>query len=209
MELHTEFTLRHFPVTCNFDDFYARSVELNLGGHHVRTFSPEDALLAICVHGSKDFWERLSWIADVAELLESHPELDWYKIGQRAESLRVERMLRVGLALAARVLDARGFLTKLTVASGKIVWQKRLPRSLAGKLLSVTEPPMGALERFHLRRRMVSGFFPGWRYALRLAFAPVEEDWTTVRLPRPLAPLYVLLRPFRLMRKYGGSREAV
>jgi hypothetical protein len=190
VELHTEFTLRHFPVTCNFDDFYARSVELNLGGHHVRTFSPEDALLAICVHGSKDFWERLSWIADVAE------------------SLRVERMLRVGRALAARVLgtqlpdEMNGSVRKDRVAEA-------IAEKLAGKLLGGTEPPMGALERFHLRRRMVSGFFPGWRYALRLAFAPAEEDWTTVQLPRPLAPLYVLLRPFRLMRKYGGSREAV
>jgi hypothetical protein len=208
VELHTEFTLRHFPVTCNFDDFYARSVELNLGGHHVRTFSPEDALLAICVHGSKDFWERLSWIADVAELLESHSELDWSKIGQRAESLRVERMLRVGRALAARVLgtqlpdEMNGSVRKDRVAEA-------IAEKLAGKLLGGTEPPMGALERFHLRRRMVSGFFPGWRYALRLAFAPAEEDWTTVQLPRPLAPLYVLLRPFRLMRKYGGSREAV
>jgi hypothetical protein len=67
---------------------------------------------------------------------------------------------------------------------------------------------MGALERFRLRRRLVPGFFDGWRYALRLAMAPAEEDWLTLRLPRPLAPLYILLRPLRLIRKYGRSHEA-
>ena len=90
----------------DLDEFSSRGVTVNLGGHDVRTFSPEDALLAICVHGSKDFWARLSWIADVSELIQSNPGLDWKAISARAEALQVQRMLHVGLILAARVLDA-------------------------------------------------------------------------------------------------------
>jgi hypothetical protein len=57
---------------------------------------------------------------------------------------------------------------------------------------------------------MRAGFVAGWRYVARLAVVPAEEDWTMMRLPRPLAPLYIALRPFRLLRKYGwaGRQDA-
>jgi hypothetical protein len=32
---------------------------------------------------------------------------------------------------------------------------------------------------------------------------PADEDWEFVKLPPALAPLYVALRPMRLLRKYG------
>ena len=38
---------------------------------------------------------------------------------------------------------------------------------------------------------------------LRLTMSPTERDRQTTPLPRFLAPLYVLLRPWRLLREYG------
>jgi hypothetical protein len=56
----------------------------------------------------------------------------------------------------------------------------------------------------------VPGGVAGWRYAIRLAVVPAEEDWMMVRLPAALAPLYIVLRPLRLLRKYGWTgRRAV
>jgi hypothetical protein len=68
-------------------------------------------------------------------------------------------------------------------------------------------PALDAAARFHFRRRMVEGYFAGWRYAMRLTTQPAEEDGAMMRLPRPLAPLYAVLRPLRLLRKYGSSSE--
>ena len=48
---------------------------------------------------------------------------------------------------------------------------------------------------------MLEGIFEGWRYSARLTVSPAEEDWEMVRLPRALAPLYVALRPLRLLHK--------
>jgi hypothetical protein len=42
-----------------------------------------------------------------------------------------------------------------------------------------------------------AGTFEGWRYAVRLSVLPAEEDWQMMRLPGPLAPLYIALRPLR------------
>ena len=202
VELHTEQTLRHFPVAPNLDELFERSVSVELGGSPVHTFAVEDALIAICVHGAKDFWDRILWIADVSELVQSHPQLDWDAVASRAELLKVQRMLNLGLLLASELLDASlpdsiaGRAHKDTAASALAFELKRT-------LLAAEPSRVGVARRFDIRRRSVRGLLFGWRYAGRLTMLPSDEDWHSVRLPRTLAPLYLLLRPLRLLQKYG------
>jgi hypothetical protein len=206
VELHTELTLRHFPDRPDLDDLARRLVPVNLSGHEIATFGAEDMLPILCIHGSKDLWERLSWIADISEFIQSHPRLDWDHVFRRTDALRAGRMLRVGLALAAGLLaaplpdevNARLQSDSVAVALAAEVTQRHLSRKW---------PELAASARFHFRRRMVAGVFSGWRYSLRLATVPAEEDAATMRLPRPLAPLYAVLRPIRLLLKYGSSDE--
>jgi putative nucleotidyltransferase-like protein len=202
VEVHTEHTLRHFPVPPDLDDLFRRLVPVLLCGREVPTFAPEDALLMLCIHGSKDFWERISWIADIAELIRACPKLDWDAVSHRADSWKVRRILHLGLALASEMLDAQ-----LPDEIGSRVKQDRAARALAAQvaqsLLRRDQSAFGAAGRFSFRRRMVDGALAGWRYSIRLAVAPAEDDWQMVRLPKLLAPLYVALRPLRLLRKYG------
>ena len=203
LELHTELTLRHFPVALNVNDFGERLVPVALSGHDIVTFSPEDALPALCIHGAKDFWERLSWIADISELIRAHPRLDWDHVARRAEAWKSQRMLRIGLALAAGILDL-----PLPPEVSKQVESDRVAgivaADVARRLLSPELPSMNSFVRLKFRRRMVAGYISGWRYSMRLTLAPAEEDWEMLRLPHALSPFYVVLRPFRLLRKHGG-----
>ena len=177
-----------------------------LCGREIGTFAPENALVLLCIHGSKDFWERISWIADIAELIRACPKLDWNAVSHRADSWKARRILHLGLALASEMLDA-----PLPDEIGALVKQDRaagvLASEVAQRLLRRDESAFGAAGRFSFRRRMVDGALAGWRYSIRLAVAPAEEDWQMVRLPRLLAPLYVALRPFRLLRKYGWNGD--
>jgi len=206
VELHTELTLRHFPVAPDIDRFAQRMVKVTVAGQEVPTLAPEDLLSALCVHGSKDFWERISWIADVAELIQRQTGFDWDRVFQTAESLRAERMLHLGLALANDLLQAsmpeeireRVRDDAEAVAVAREVGERTLSRNLSG---------VGAGKRMRFRRRMVRGILAGWRYSLRLAVIPAEEDWEMVQLPRLLAPLYLALRPLRLLAKYGWARR--
>lgn len=203
VELHTELTLRHFPIPPDLDDLCRRAAPVSISGHEIRTFGPEDTLVFLCVHGSKDSWERLIWIADVAEFVASHPQLDWERVYSFAGSVRAQRMLDLGLALASRL-----FGVTLTDAVRSRVRADRVADSVASqierRLLSRTTQPLGSRATFRYRRSMVPGMFSGFRYALRLATAPAAEDWHAIRLPRALAPLYAALRPFRLWHKYGA-----
>ena len=69
VELHNDLTLRYFPRPLPIEDLFARRTSLRLDAHEVPAPSVEDHLVLICVHGAKHFWERLSWIADLAGLV--------------------------------------------------------------------------------------------------------------------------------------------
>lgn len=204
IDLHTERTLRHFPLPPDIGVLAERLVRVSLSGHAIETFAPEDGLPLLCIHGSKDFWERISWIADVAEFVQAHPQLDWDWVIRRTESLRALRMLHLGLALAVRFFDLRlPDEIRQRVEADEIAGV--LADEVALRVLNDAANSFGAAARFRFRRRMLQGIFDGWRYSIRLTISPAEEDWEIVRLPRPLAPLYIALRPFRLLRKYGAS----
>ncbi len=206
VELHTERTLRHFPRPPDISELAKILVPVNLAGQEVRTFTPEVTLLMLCIHGSKDFWERLSWIVDVSEMVQARPDLDWHEIVVRADSLEARRMLHVGLLLAHDLLEA-----PLPAEILAMLRQDDVAESLAGEVirrhLKKEYPRMDAAGRFHFRRRILTSQWDGFRYAWRLSTVPSEDDWEMLRLPAWLSPLYLVLRPLRLLRKYGIGKK--
>lgn len=206
VELHTERTLRHFPVPADIDDLATRLAAVPVGGHDLQTFSPEDTFLLLSIHGSKHFWEQLSWIADLAAFVQAYPHLDWDQVFHRAQSMRASRMVAVSLALAFRFFEPLPNEVMTRVRSDSMA--NLIASQIEHRLLARAPGQLGAIARFHLRRHMLEGQFEGWRYSLRLATQPSDDDWSAMRLPPVLAPLYAALRPLRLLRKYGASGTA-
>jgi hypothetical protein len=209
VELHTEITLRHFPTKPDLDTFVRNLAPVKISDRDIPTFTAEDLLPMLCIHGSKDFWERLSWIADVNELVQSQPALDWDRVLRFAQPLHATRMLHLGLALASTVLGASlPAEVSARVQADRIAGQ--VASEVRARLLARPFRTLDAAGRFHFRRRMLVEKLHGWRYAMRLAVVPSEDDWQMVRLPGALAPLYIALRPLRLLQKYGwaGKRAA-
>lgn len=208
VEIHSERTMRHFPVALDLDDLVSRLVPVSVGGHELLTFAPEDTFVLLCVHGSKHLWERLSWIADIAAFVEAHRGLQWDKIFRLAQVLRANRMVAISLALALRLFDVR-----LPHDVFESVWSDAKANSIAVQiernLLARQTFEFGAFALFHRRRQMLDSFFRGWRYSFRLATLPSEDDAVALRLPSLLKPLYPALRPFRLLRKYGFASAPV
>jgi hypothetical protein len=201
VELHTERTLRHFPLPADIDDLASRAVAVSVGGQPLRTFSPEDTLLLLSVHGAKDLWQQLSWVVDIAEFVQAHRAFDWDEVFARARTMRTHRMLAITLLLAVQLFAVPlppELLRRIQYDSE----QASIARQIENQLLSDAQLGLPAVARFHLRRHMLEGRLEGWRYALRLATSPSEDDWSARRVPPLLAPLHVALRPLRLLRKY-------
>jgi len=203
VEIHTERTLRYFPTPLDLQDLTGRLMTVEIGGQRLRTFSIEDTLVMLSVHGAKHFWERLGWVLDIAKLAAVR-EVDWTLLARIAAKMESTRVVLLGLYLAHDLFDA-----PLPGQLLEEIGRDRAVRDLAEKVYhqyaGVSDPGAGVLPRALFRFRLRDGIGPALRHTLRLAMSPTESDRQTVRLPRWLSPLYMLVRPWRLLREYGAG----
>jgi len=204
VELHWAFAPREFPLPLDLDEVWARLEPLPLGRAQIRTLCAEHLLLVLCAHGAKHCWERLGWICDVAELLRRTPGLDLCGVLDQARALGVERIVLLGLRLAAELLDA-----PLPDRVARRVRDDRTVSALAAHVratlfrrVPAASPDPWNSRLFHLRAR--DRWRDRLRYCARVALTPTAGDWAWLRLPDALYALYYVTRPIRLMAKYGG-----
>src|SRR5262245_51418573 len=104
-ELHWDVASDLFASPVSAKDFWQRLMKIQLNDQTVKSFSADDLLFSLCVHGSRHIWERLSWICDIAELI-ARQQLNWTDLIERAIKTDCERMFYLGLFLAHRLLGA-------------------------------------------------------------------------------------------------------
>lgn len=206
IELHTERTLRYFPLALPIEKLFARRVVQSIDARPVPALAAEDELVLVCVHHAKHFWEQLMWIADVAALVTRQEELAWSRALSTARELGAERMLILGLRLAEKALRV-----EVPKEMERLVRADRTAERLAGDIIewlpSASGARRGVIARALFRTRMRGGLFSGAAYLLRLTLSPTEEDWrenSGNKLPRILE---TLRRPLRLARKYRSKNE--
>jgi hypothetical protein len=173
-------------------------ITIDLNGTTVKTFSAEDLLFSLCVHGSRHLWERLGWICDVAELITRQP-LDWAALLERAASADAERMFLLGVHLANQLLDA----PLPTEVKQRCDSDPRLS-SLAGNIIEhlfngPTHVPATSREIFKYNIGVRKTLSARARYLLYM-FRPTDSDLGSHSLPPSLNFAYYLTRPFRLFR---------
>jgi Uncharacterised nucleotidyltransferase len=205
VDLHWAITERFFSFPLDPECLWERLHRVPLGGSDVPTFSPEDLLLILCVHGSKNAWERLKYICDVAELIRTHRDMDWRRVVERAGRLGSQRMLFVGLLLARDLLEmplpdevsrkahADPAVEALVRGIGERLFQRidHSPR----RFVEMPFRPIHMKMRERLRDKV--------RYLVRLAMTHTVGDWMALPLPKPFFFLYYVLRPIRLARNHG------
>src|SRR5438034_733317 len=70
-----------------------------------RLLRPGTLMVALCAHGAKHHWQRLSWLCDIERLART-PGFDWQSAARDAAALRCAPALLLGCLLAADLLDA-------------------------------------------------------------------------------------------------------
>lgn len=203
VEFHTERTFRYHPKPLSLEKLFQRQSLVECDGHLVPALAPEDELVLICIHGAKHFWERLSYIADVAAFV-SEQHLDWAKIRCSAMEVRAKRMLHLGLFLAREMLGA-----SLPAHVGALIASDSAVPKLAAQITrwlpAAGSATPGIVNRASFRARMHGRALGGLAYLLRLSFSPTEEDWLRGGDESRPWLLDALGRPFRLARKYAGK----
>jgi hypothetical protein len=203
LELHTERTLRYFSRPLDLDEMNSRLIPLQIGRQNLRSFSVEDLLVMLSVHGAKHFWERLAWVLDIAKLSAAR-EVDWPLVKWIAARMESTRVLLLGLCLAHDLFDAP-LPAQVLEEIGRDRMVGDLANKVYGQYAGHADPGGGVLPRAAFRFHSRDGIGEGLRHTLRLALSPTESDRQMVRLPRWLAPLYLFVRPWRLLREYGSG----
>ena len=189
----------------------------SIGSVKVWQPDPSDQILILCGHPAKHSWSRLGWISDIAAFLRVHGNsLDWPHTVNRAGALGGERLLLLGLRLAADLLHA--------TVPDEVLSRMRADRvvvSLAAEFGQRLFVPAGERRRldgsyrfveagrvYIKSRERLADKIAHARYLMRILvgwcrLTPNERDRAVTRLPSALTFLYYLIRPYRLAKKYG------
>jgi hypothetical protein len=199
LEIQFAILPRFYAVDFDLDAFFERALPASVGGRAVKTLSPEDLLLALCVHAAKHAWIRLCWLRDIAGVVQSSP-LQWDLVDQRATELGIDRILGTSLLLASRWLNARVPDSLLDR------WRNDheiadLCNEIARQIPSAEQHSSESLDYFRLMLRLRERGTDKLRFAFRLLFTPSVGEWRVVHLPGLLFPLYRVIRFFRLSRR--------
>ncbi len=198
IELHWGVMPKYFAFPLETEELWQNVTTISLLNQNIPTLTPEYNLLLLCGHGNKDFWDKLSRVCDINELILTNPNLNWNFIFEQAKLRGGLYILLSGLLLANKLLQ-----TPLP----ELVWQKINAESNinlivhnAQKCLFVKpeeQPNKYQLFFYHLqtKERLQDKLW----YIFSLIFTPTPSDW--IFLPKANIPsiLYYLIRPLRLL----------
>jgi hypothetical protein len=193
---------RYFPA--DLKKIWNGSRSDDFRGKPIRVMADDDLILYLCLHGWKHGFSRLIWILDVARALQGLRDCDYEELVRRARQQGQEAWLLMGCEMARQMfpqLFPEGMEAAIAASPTTAARTRRCAEEFfAGDLEIVNDHK---IRRFYLqiersaRRR--------WRCRLSY-FAPTPEDKLWAERNRINPALMPMLRPFRLLHKYGASR---
>lgn len=216
LDVHHALTAqRVMPFRVNFDAIWKRCTLVPFMGASARIIAPSDMLIMLCVQLAKDTGDeamspRLIKVCDIAELVASHPNLDWPSAVREARRLGVLRILCVGVASARQLLGT-------SLAADVLPLCNTIPRLdslvmhveeriLSGRVGPFTRPELLKRAAWHseIRERVTDR--SALRSFMHRAVVPSSLDYGFVRLSsKRLFPLYAAVKPIRLAAKVWNA----
>lgn len=185
-----------YAIDFDMPGLFQRATTINVAGRPMKTVCIEDLFLVLSAHAAKHVWGRLVWLCDIARIM-SMPTLDWSSIASQAQELGIVRIVRVGMVLANRVLDA-----VVPPGAHESLLDDPMGLSLVDEIqthiASETSFNVESLAYFRLMMRLRERLADRRQFLQRLVLTPGPGEWQAVRLPAPLFPLYRLVRISRL-----------
>lgn len=211
VELHRTLNQQYYAMSLDPNQLLQSAQSVTLLGKEVSGLSSGAWLLTVCAHGTKHAWEQLKFVCDVGELLQSCQEINWHAVAQLARQTNTERALWLGVYLAHQVLDVPLPQMVLRKIEQQPLVNRLAAHVNAGHFRAATGSFGTVQEKLAhlwfqlrvqkgLRNKLV--YFRFYVVYWLLLPGPADRD---LNLPDRLDSLYVALRPFRLVLRYGGG----
>lgn len=193
IEPHTRLTSVKMALGIDYDGLWSRARRGTVFGHEMLTFSPEDTLLVLAIHGGKELWWDIKWACDIADFIAAHPGLDWTAIIARARAQGCYRVLLVATALSRQYLGA-----KIPASLATAEARDPIINQIIGRILARWEaddpggPPSNKTLSMD-RLRLHDGVFRRASYVIRTLFLPGPQHIPLMALPSFLGFAYIPL----------------
>ena len=202
VELHFDITS---PQVYQFDleRIWDRSRRESFRGKPMHVMSDDDLVLFLCSHGLSHGFSRLIWILDVARALAAMRPNSYRALMVRAQREGLEAWLLIGCEVVRAM-----FPEQLPEAMDAVISES--PEAVERARLTVSRifaEGLGGVANTYGKFYLESGDSDVKRWRYRLSFlAPTTEDYRWAERHKVNRRLMPILRPFRLLQKYGPAR---
>lgn len=207
VDLHWRLLPGYFPPVFEERSVWRNLIKVPLAGTFVQTLAPDDQLLFLCAHGTKHMWERLSWICDIARLLQVESRLDWPRVFTQARQTGTTRMVMLGLLLASELLGVDP--PSVCVDYMQTEQTSAALRTVNKRLHDEVLTPASAMESARFANHVFERRQHRLRFIFGIFFEPTEAEYQALKLPPALHWLYYAFRPARLAAKHAWVRSPV
>ncbi|MCJ8278658.1 MAG: nucleotidyltransferase family protein [Rivularia sp. ALOHA_DT_140] len=147
LDFHWQLLQKYLSFPLKHEELWQRHETIAVAGKTVRNLSPEDNLLFLCIHASRDRWNKLRLVSDVTQLIERYPDINWEWLIEKAKQLGCKRRLLLGLILAKNLLEAE--LPQMIIQNiEKEPELNLIAKKLTQKLFEQNDTPATSQERY-------------------------------------------------------------
>ncbi|MBI3591531.1 MAG: nucleotidyltransferase family protein [Candidatus Melainabacteria bacterium] len=200
IDIHWRVVQKYFNNNFKFNELWNNLQEIEFGGQTIKSLSPEDLLLILCIHGAKDSWSELKLIIDIAQLIKNK-KIKWEAVTKRARILDMEKVFHLGILLTNILFKIEIPKTVLEKAKADPLVIS-LSKEVCTKTFNNISGPPEIKEQCIFQLKILDSFLHKIRYCFSLVITPTIGDWSFISFPKYLSFLYYITRPLRLIKKY-------
>jgi len=188
----------------NNPNFLFKNLEMaEFNGNKFKSLQSINLFLMLCIHNSKHFWLRLSWICDIHEFLQNKNQniIDWNEILVKSEILGIKRIVLINLFLARELfgLELPRHINCLLSSDAKV---RLIANNIKKMIFFQQKESLTILEKFILIYIKRENFLDGLKDCIKGLTKPDYRDFLYIPLEEKLFFLYGLIRPFLLLKRY-------
>jgi len=199
IEINWDFKGNFLSLPANHEYFFNELEKSEISGFEISTPSFCNDLLMLCIHSAKHNWSRLVWICDVSESILIN-NIDWDSFIKKSDELEVKRIFLISLLLAKDLFEV-----KLPDIILDILKEDFYVINMAYKIKKqlFLEENIDIFDKFILDINKREHSTRGLKDCFNGLTNATYTDFKDIPLPPSLFPLYFIIRPFLLLKRYG------
>ncbi len=212
LELEYSIFLARSVLDYDYDGMFERASSTSFGNEQIKTLSIEDNLLFTSFHGTKHLWFRLRWFADILGKFELNKD----EILSTIDDFEQKQLIAFCIYIAYKEFNLEGSANFTNLHELLLKYNihnlKHFNKIIHSRILQ--HNTLDSLVNHHQKAKMIAELVEGsenkkkysndikyfnlWRRT-KTKISPSQADYDLIKLPKPLYPLYFIVRAVRIM----------